>query len=82
MLKIRKVQMQTFEQAAVRSFEDRMIEHLREFTPRHFKILKEAEMRKVVRFGMERAPAYGLTSERSIRYFVELMLMLGSHFNA
>lgn len=81
MLKIRKEQIEVFEQAAVRNFEDRMVNHLREFTPRHFRILQETDIRRVVRYGMERAQSHNLTSERSVRLYIEMMFMLGSHFD-
>lgn len=81
MLKIRREQIEVFEQAAIRNFEDRMVNHLREFTPRHFRILQEEDIRRVIRFGMERAQNHDLTSERSVRLYVEMMFMLGSHFD-
>lgn len=81
MLKIRSEQFEVFERAALRSFEDRMVEHLRGFAPSHFKILSEEEIRACVREGMKRAPSHGLTSERSIRIYVQTMFMLGSKFD-
>ncbi len=82
MLKIRSEQVQVFEQAAVRNFEDRMIEHLKKFARKHFKILSEAEIRGIIRYGWERANTHRFTSERSVRFYVELMLMLGSSFDS
>ncbi len=81
MLKIRSKQVKVFEQAAIRNFEDRMIEHLKKFTPKHFKILTEDDVRGIVRDGWERAKGHRFTSERSVRFYVELMLMLGSSFD-
>lgn len=81
-IKIRSEQVQVFEQAAVRNFEDRMIEHLREFVPRHFKMLEEADFRKIIQYGWERAKSHRLTSERSVRIYIQLVLMLGSSFDS
>jgi hypothetical protein len=81
MLKIRNEQLEVLEQAAVRSFEDRMVEHLKRFAPGHFKILKEEDIRGCVRLGVERAQTYGLISERSVRIYVQTMFMLGSSFD-
>ncbi len=81
-LKIRSEQVQVFEQAAVRNFEDRMIEHLKEFVPKHFKMLEEADFREIIQYGWERAKSYRLTSERSVRIYIQLVLMLGSGFDA
>lgn len=82
MLKINKAQMEVFEKAALRSFEDRMVEHLRYFAPKHFKILTEDQIRDVIRNGMKRAESHRFTSERSLRIYTELMLMLGSGFDS
>ncbi len=81
MLKIRPEQMEAFEAAALKGFEDRMVEHLRNFSPKHAQVLDEEALRTVVRYGIEHAESHGLTSERSIRIYTETMLMLGSNFD-
>jgi hypothetical protein len=81
MLIIRKEQMQVFEQAAVKSFESRMVEHLKKEFPKHSEAMGEGALQKVVRRGRERAAKYGLAGERSVRLYLELMLMLGSGFD-
>jgi plasmid stability protein len=81
MLRIREEQVAVFEQAALRNFEDRMVAHLRDFAPTHSRLLTEDEMRVVIRHGMKQAESHGFTSERSIRIYTELMLMLGSSFD-
>jgi len=80
-MKIRAEQMETFEEAALRSFENRMVAHLQNFAPNHSKILTEDEMRVVIRHGMKQAECHQFTSERSLRIYIELMLMLGSSFD-
>jgi hypothetical protein len=80
MLKIRRKQMAVFEAAALKSFEDRMVAHLVNFSPKHAQVLDEEQLRTVVRYGIERAESYGLTSERSIRIYTDMMLMLGGNF--
>lgn len=82
MLNIRPQQFDVFAQAAFRNFEDRMIEHLKRFSPSHFKILEEADVRRAIRYGWERAQAHRLTSERSVGLYVQTMFMLGSNFDA
>ena len=81
MLKIRSEQISVFEIAAVRNFEDRMLAHLKDFAPNHSKILSDDELRVVIRYGMKKAEDHGFTSERSIRIYTELILMLGSSFD-
>lgn len=80
-MRIRAEQMKAFEQAAVRNFEDRMVAHLKNFAPNHSKILTEDEMRLVIRHGMKQAESHRFTSERSLRIYTELMLILGSSFD-
>ena len=78
---MRDAQMATFEQAAIHNFENRLLEHLEEFFPRHCEILGEEQVRKVIRLGIEQAEKYGLVSERDLHLYVGLMFMLGSHFD-
>ena len=81
MLRIRSEQMEVFGQASLEAFEDNMIEYLRNFSPKHAQVLDEEQLRTVVRYGIERAEHYALTSERSIRIYTETMLMLGGNFD-
>jgi hypothetical protein len=81
MLVIRDSQMLAFEQGAVRNFENQLIEHLKEFFPKHCEILGEEQVRKVIRLGTERAGQYELVSERDLYLYVGLMFMLGSYFD-
>lgn len=81
MVKISDTQMDVFRQGVTRSFENEMLVHLRSFSPGHFKILEEGDMRRLIRFGMERAQGHGFTHRRSLRLYIEMMLMLGSGFD-
>src|SRR6266446_3642611 len=80
-MKIRTEQIEVFEQAAVRNFEDEMVEHLADFSPPLFKVIKQDQMRQAVRFGMSQAGQYGLTLRGPIRLYLEMMLLFGSHFD-
>lgn len=82
MLTIRKKHFEAFRSEAMIDFEDRMIDHLRRFSPRHFKLLDAEQVRGVIQEGVARAAAHGLTSERSVRYYVDVMFMVGSGFDA
>jgi hypothetical protein len=81
MLKIRQDQMEVFSQAVLRIFEDNMIEHLENFAPHHAKSLGKEGVRKVVQLGIKKAETYGLTNTRPVRFYIELMFMLGSFFD-
>lgn len=81
MLVIRPEQVQVFQGAALRSFEDEMVAHLAEFSPPLFKTIKEDQLRKAIRFGIARASDYGITFRGPVRLYLELMLLFGSHFD-
>ncbi len=81
MLVIRKEQIETLAQGQRKSFEDEMVAHLAEFSPPLFKVIKEAQMRKVVRQGLEMSDKYGFTLRGPIRLYLEMMLLFGSHFD-
>ena len=78
---IRTAQMEEFSKGMSRSFEDEMVEHLAEFSPPLFKVIKEDQMRLAVRFGIEQAGKYGFDFRGPIRLYLELMLLFGSHFD-
>lgn len=81
MLKIRKEQMEIFEQAAIRNFEDEMVQHLKKFSPRHCDVIGEDNVREVIRLGIERGKKYNLTNRGPVRFYIELMFMFGSDFD-
>lgn len=81
MLKIRNEQINVFQQAAVRDFEDQLVKYVGEHFPKHYGNLGETGVRKVVRYGLNRAESHRLIDKRSISLYVSFMFMLGSHFD-
>ncbi len=81
MVAVRPEQMEVFQGAALRSFEDEMVAHLAEFSPPLFKAAKEHQLRKAIRLGIARASDYGITFRGPVRLYLELMLLFGSHFD-
>jgi hypothetical protein len=73
--------MEVFRKEALRGFEDQMVIHLAEFSPPLFNAVKEPRMREVIRFGIARAANHGFTFRGSVRFYLELMLLFGSHFD-
>jgi hypothetical protein len=69
--------MDTFVAAAIEGFELRLVEHLLKFAPRYGATIGRAGLRAVVRRASADAAHYGLVSERSVRYYTEVALMLG-----
>jgi hypothetical protein len=81
MLTIRAEQMTSLERCTLTAFEEDMLAHLREFAPLHCKVIGESGVRDTIRLGIERAKRYGLSNRGPVRFYIELMFMLGSHFD-
>jgi len=78
---IRNAQMEELSKVKLLAFENEMVVHLAEFSPKLFKVIKEDQMRVVVRFGIKQAEQYDFTFRGTIRLYLELMLLFGSHFD-
>ncbi len=81
MLCIRSEQMATFFEYARRQFEDRMVAHLLRCFPDPVAALGEQETRKAVQHGMERAETYGITAERDVCRYIDVMFAFGRDFD-
>lgn len=81
MLVIRASQMAVFENLATARFQQSLLDHLRIFFPQHAAVLGDAQLVRVVRYGLQRAESRGLLSERALFLYTALMFMLGSHFD-
>jgi hypothetical protein len=81
MVIIRAEQMKAFDQAAWRRFEQEMVEHSREFSPRLCEVIGDEQLRAALRSAMDRAEGYGFTCRGPIRLFIELMFLCGSAFD-
>lgn len=80
MLVMRASQMQAFEKIAVQRFEEGLLEHVRTFFPEHAAALGETALRRVLRYGLQRAESRGLRGERGVYLYLALMFLLGSGF--
>ena len=81
MLQIDKEQMNALEVAALQSFEDATVAHVRGFASKHYEVIGEAGVRQVIRLGITRAKRYGFTNHGPVRLHIELMFMFGSDFD-
>lgn len=78
---IRQDQAEAFRQHHLKKFEDEMVEHLQKFCPRYWSVMGEADGRRVIQLGIERARKYGFTNRGPVRFYIELMLLFGSDFD-
>jgi hypothetical protein len=80
-MRIRKEQMAVFHRESMRLFKEETVERLRRFAPKHFEQPGEAAARRAVDVGVERAFSYGLTAQSAVRFYIEMMFILGSGFD-
>lgn len=81
MLVIRSKQMKALEQAALGLFEEEMIDHSKDFSPRLCEVIGDEQFRVAVHSAIERAMSYGFTNRGPIRLFIEMMFLYGSAFD-
>lgn len=81
MLTIRKEQMAICAEAMTKSFETRMMAHIRRFFPKRYLSLGESGARETIRCGMSRAAAYAIRGERDLCKYIDLMMVLGQDFD-
>jgi hypothetical protein len=81
MLVIRAEQMQVLEEIAAQNFENELVEHLKNFAPKHSEVIKDSGVRQVVWLGIDRAKKYDFTNRGPVRFYVEMMFMFGSDFD-
>jgi hypothetical protein len=73
--------MAVFDEEVRRQFEAEMLVHLKRFAPPACELLGDDQVRKVIRFGLERARLHGFTNRGPLRFYVELIFLLGGDFD-
>ena len=81
MLQFQPQQMRQLTAASLGNFVTELALHLRAFSPAHVASLDPAVLRQVIDFGTARAEHHGFSLRGPIRFYVEMMFMLGSHFD-
>jgi len=77
MLRIRDEQMAVLRQDSLARFKERLMAHLRQEFPQESAPLDEAALRDFVDHGIQRASAYGITAQRDVCLYVDLMILHG-----
>jgi hypothetical protein len=78
---IRDSQLQAFKDALQAKAATELVEHCREFAPRLFQAAGESGILQVVGLGLQRARAYGFEDRPQFRFYIDMMLVLGSEFD-
>jgi hypothetical protein len=73
--------MKSLQRVMLDRFEHRLLAHIEEYFPTHWRVIGAKQMAEVVRFGVRRAQELGYRTERDGYLFHSLMLYLGSHFD-
>jgi len=81
MLRIQKHQELELTKLTMRSFEDRMVDHIKKFFPEHFTALEDEKTRALIQFGISQAATYDIISERDVCIYIDLMIALGPEFD-
>jgi hypothetical protein len=81
MLQIRREQIAGFREPRLKEFEDRVVAHLARCFPTQCEVLGEPEVRGTIRYGIERAAAYGMVAERDVCKYIDLMIVYGRNFD-
>ena len=81
MLTIREKQMAVFAEVETKKFVDRVVVHLNKFFPTQCADAGQEQLRETVQYGIRRAGAYGITSERDVYKYIDLMVVLGRDFD-
>jgi hypothetical protein len=79
---IRDRQMVELGQTARGAFEERLLSHIQQFFPVHWREVGPERLREVIRLGMTNASTYGLETQREIYLYVSLILYFGSSFDS
>src|SRR5262245_45441568 len=80
-MRIRREQMEAFHTVALAAFEDEMVVHSKEFSPRLCEVIGEEQLRVALRAAMDQAGGYGFTNRGPVRLFIEMRFLFGSAFD-
>ncbi len=81
LLTLRQAQLAILSRIEAQRFEDSMVAHLSQHFPAQSKCAGEADLRETIQYGIKRAAAYGITSERDVCKYIDLMVVYGRDFD-
>jgi hypothetical protein len=79
---IRNQQVAALAASASQHFESELVRHCKQFSPKLCEVAGENNLTTLVRTGITRAYNYGFTDRILVRFYIELMLTLGSEFDS
>ena len=82
MFAIARAQLTRLQERMLERFEQRLVAHIEEHFPVHWRVIGAKRMLDVVRFGIRRTREAGYRTERDGYLFMSLMLQFGSYFDS
>ena len=79
---IRQSQLRTFRDELLANTENELAEHCRGYAPQLCQAAGEERVLEAVRLGLKRAQGYGFIDQPQIRFYIDMMLVLGSDFDS
>ena len=74
--------MQVFGDFMQKQFEDRMLDHIKRYFSKQFKVRGEDQTRTMIRYGMQAATKYGMQRSCDVAGVVDLVFILGQDFES
>jgi len=81
MLIINKQQLDKMAEPGVIEFEANMLKHIKSFNPLHTGTVDDETLIELIRLGKQNAEEYGFNRVGPVRFYIELMTLLGAHFD-
>ena len=81
MLRIRKEQIEVLERDRLARFQVRVLAHVRKIFPDDAQRLGDEEVQRIITEGVKKAATYGVTSERSVTLFIDVMFGVDRDFD-
>ena len=81
MFRIRPEQNKTLSDYMLRSFEKRVLVHLRKCFPKKCETMDKERLIELIREGIKRSRSYGIETQRNVMEFIDLMVVFGRHFD-
>lgn len=78
---VRVAQLNVAEKSAETAFQQRLLSHVEEFFPVHYRVVGRERLCDVIEVARNKSKSFCFESERDIYLYLSLMLYLGSHFD-
>lgn len=78
---IRKEQFEALGNVSKEHFVKQVTAHVQQFFPERYELLGEVQVLQMIRFGIQKAAAYGITAEADVCRYIDLLFVFGAQFD-